>query len=85
LEFAVEGKQLFLAAEGKRIPLQHTHGDNFISTVEGLLANHTFIFGRAISGRAQVESPKSGTKPASVSAAANGDSHKQHGPVVEVS
>ncbi len=80
LEFAVEGKQLFLADEGNRIPLQHTHGDNFISTIEGVLANHTFIFGRA-----PVDSPKSGTQPASVSAAASGDSHKQPGPVVEVS
>lgn len=85
LEFAVEGKQLFLAKEGNRIPLQHTHGDNFISTIEGVWANHTFIFGRA-----QVESPKSETQPAgastaSVSAASKGDSHKQPGPVVEVS
>ncbi|HXW88905.1 MAG TPA: serine hydrolase domain-containing protein [Terriglobales bacterium] len=80
LEIAVEGKQLFLADQRNRIPLQHTHGDNFISTTQGVLANHTFIFGRA-----QPESPKSGTQPVSVSAAGNGDSHKQPGPVVEVS
>jgi D-alanyl-D-alanine carboxypeptidase len=80
LEFAVEGKQLFLTAEGNRIPLQHARGDNFISTIEGVLANHPFIFGRA-----QVQSPISGTQPGSVSAAGKGDSHKQPGPVVEVS
>jgi hypothetical protein len=56
LEFAVEGKQLFWADEEKRIPLQHTEGDNFISTIEGVFANHTFIFGRA-----RAENPKSGT------------------------
>ncbi len=80
LEFAVEGKQLFVTHERNRIPLQHTHGDSFISAIEGVLANHTFIFGRA-----QVQSPKSGTQPASVSAAGNGDPHKQLGPVAEVS
>lgn len=80
LEFAVEGKQVFLVDKGNRIPLQHTHGDNFISTIEGVFANHTFIFGRA-----QAESPKAGTQPATGSAAANGDAHKQPGPVVEVS
>ena len=80
LEFAVEGKQLFLADEGKRIPLQHTHGDNFISTIEGAFANHTFIFGRG-----PAESAKSGTQPASASGAANGDTHEKPGPVVEVS
>ena len=79
LEFAVEGKQLFLADEGKRIPLQHTHGDNFISTIEGAFANHTFIFGRA-----RAESAKSGTQPASASGAGSGDSHEKPGPVVEV-
>jgi CubicO group peptidase (beta-lactamase class C family) len=79
LEFAVEGKQLFLTHEGKRIPLQHAHGDNFISTVEGVFADRTFIFGRAQPGSA-----KSGTPPASASGA-SGDSHEKPGPVVEVS
>jgi len=79
LEFAVEGKQLFLADEGKRIPLQHTHGDSFISTIEGAFANHTFIFGRA-----RAESAKSGTQPANSSGASNGDSHEKPGPVAEV-
>jgi D-alanyl-D-alanine carboxypeptidase len=77
LEFAVEGKRLFLADAGKRIPLQHTHGGNFISTIEGVWANHTFVFGRA-------ESPKPATPTASASAAGSGDSQKQPGPVVEV-
>jgi D-alanyl-D-alanine carboxypeptidase len=80
LEFAVEGKQLLLANEGKRIPLQHTHGDNFISTIEGVFADHTFIFGRA-----RAESAKSGTQPASASGAGKGDSHEKPGPVTEVS
>lgn len=80
LEFAVEGKQLFLVDEGKRIPLQHTHGDNFISTSEGVFAEHTFIFERA-----PAESAKSGTQPASASRAGTGDSHDKPGPVVEVS
>jgi CubicO group peptidase (beta-lactamase class C family) len=80
LEFAVEGKQLWLADEGKRIPLQHTQGDNFISTIEGVLADHTFIFGRA-----RAESAKSGAQPASASGAGSGDSHEKPGPVVEVS
>jgi D-alanyl-D-alanine carboxypeptidase len=80
LEFTVEGKQLFLADEGKRIPLQHRHGDNFISTIEGGFADHTLIFGRA-----RAESAESGTQPASASGASNGDSHAKPGPVVEVS
>ena len=80
LEFAVEGKQLFLADEGKRIPLQHAHGDNFISTIQGVFGSHTFIFGRAQADRA-----KSGTQPASASGAGNGESHEKPGPVVEVS
>ena len=80
LEFVVEGKQLFLADQGKRIPLQHTAGDNFISTIEGVFADHTFIFGRT-----RAESAKSGTQPATASGAGNGDSYKKSGPVVEVS
>jgi CubicO group peptidase (beta-lactamase class C family) len=75
LEFVVEGKRLFLADQKNRIPLQHTRGDNFISTIEGVWANHTFAFGRT-------ETPKSET--ASASAAASGDSQKPPGPVVEV-
>jgi D-alanyl-D-alanine carboxypeptidase len=80
LEFAVEGKQLFLTEEGKRIPLQHAHGDNFISTSEGVSADHTFVFGRA-----QAETLKSETQPASASGAGNAESHEKPGPVVEVS
>lgn len=80
LEFAVEGKQLFLTAEGKRIPLQHAQGDNFISTIEGVFADRTFLFGRA-----RAETAKSGTQPASASGIGNDDSHEKPGPVVEVS
>src|SRR5580692_10974827 len=71
LEFAVEGKQLFLTQEGKRIPLQHAHGDNFISTSEGVSADHTFVFGLA-----QAETLKSETQPASASGAGNAESHE---------
>ncbi|MGB7281373.1 MAG: serine hydrolase domain-containing protein [Candidatus Acidiferrum sp.] len=80
LEFAVEGKQLFLTDEGKRIPLQHAHGDNFISTLEGVFADHTFIFGRA-----RAESTKSETQSPNTSGSGNSDSHEKPGPVVEVS
>jgi D-alanyl-D-alanine carboxypeptidase len=81
LEFAAEGKQLFLVDEGKRIPLQHAHGGNFISTTEGVFADHTFVFGRA-----RTENATSETQTASASGAAgNGDSHQKPGPVVEVS
>ncbi|MGC2389780.1 MAG: serine hydrolase domain-containing protein [Candidatus Acidiferrum sp.] len=80
LEIAVEDKQLFLGHEGKRIPLQHAYGDNFISTTEGVFADHTFIFGRA-----RAETAKSGTQPASTSAAGSADSREKPGPVVEVS
>jgi hypothetical protein len=80
LEFAVEGKQLFLTNEGKRIPLQHAHGDNFISTSEAVFADHTFVFGRA-----QAETAKSETQPASASAVGSAESNEKPGPVVEVS
>jgi D-alanyl-D-alanine carboxypeptidase len=80
LQFAAEGKQLFLTDERKRIPLQHKGGDNFISTIEGVFADYTFVFGRASTGFA-----KSGTQPASPSAASNGESQEKLGPVIEVS
>jgi hypothetical protein len=58
LEFAAEGKQVFLMSEGKRVPLQYTSSNNFVSTVEGVWADHTFMFGRAQpeSGNAEVGS-----------------------------
>jgi D-alanyl-D-alanine carboxypeptidase len=80
LEFAVEGQQLFLADEGKRIPLQHAHGDNFISTLEGVFADHALLFGRA-----RAQNAKSEAQPASGSSAGSADSHEKPGPVVEVS
>jgi D-alanyl-D-alanine carboxypeptidase len=79
LEFAVEGKQLFLADAGKRIPLQHTHGDNFISTMEGVSADHTFVFGRA-----GTDTAKSETQPPGASGTGN-QSQEKAGPVVELS
>ena len=55
LEFVAQGKRLFLADEGKRIPLQHTRGDNFISTMEGVWTSNTFVFARAKVGGPVVE------------------------------
>lgn len=80
LEFAAEGKQLFLTDGEKRTPLQHAGGDAFISTMEGVLADHAFVFGRA-----RAESAKSGTPPAKVSGTGGEESHEKRGPVVEVS
>jgi CubicO group peptidase (beta-lactamase class C family) len=80
LDFAVEGKQLFLADEGKRVLLQHSDGDSFISTIEGVFANHTFNFGRA-----RAESAKLGAQPARASGAGAVDAREKAGPVVEVS
>ena len=80
LEFAAEGKQLFLADQGKRIPLQHTEGDNFISTIEGVFANHTFVFNRA-----RAESTKSVTQSAGATEARKDETREKPGPVVEVS
>jgi D-alanyl-D-alanine carboxypeptidase len=80
LEFAVEGKRLFLTDEGKRIPLQHTHGNNFISTFEGVWADHPFLFTRA-----KADSPKSGSQAANASATGKGDPPEKPGAVVEVS
>jgi hypothetical protein len=80
LEFATEGQQLFLVNAGKRIPLQHAPGDNFISTVEGVFANHAFMFGRARAASAISE-----TQPPSGSTADQADTAKKPAPVVDVS
>ena len=80
LEFSVEGKQLFLADQGKRIPLQHTDDDNFVSTIEGVFANHTFVFSRS-----PAESTKSGTQSSGAAEPGNGGSREKPGPVIEVS
>src|SRR5579884_671592 len=77
LEFAADGKRLFLSDQGKRIPLQHTHGDSFISTIEGVWANHAFVFNRSTPDNA-----KSGAPATSATAE---DSQKKPEPVVEVS
>src|SRR5262249_47343677 len=79
LEFAAEGKQLFLVDEGKRIPLQHTGGNNFISTVEGVFADHPYAFGRARSGGAKSETQTPSASGAGI------ESREKAGPVVEVS
>ncbi|MGD0735894.1 MAG: serine hydrolase domain-containing protein [Terracidiphilus sp.] len=46
LVFAADGKRLSLIVESQPIPLQHAGGGNFISTVPGNWAVHTFMFGR---------------------------------------
>ncbi len=50
MTIVAEGTRLYALDNGKRIPLQHAGGDNFISTVEGVLAQHTVVFGRAKPG-----------------------------------
>jgi CubicO group peptidase (beta-lactamase class C family) len=80
LEFAAEGKRLFLVDGGKRIPLQHADGDSFISTSEGVFANHPFAFSRA-----EGESTKSGSQPAGASESGKEEAGKKPKPVVEVS
>jgi hypothetical protein len=80
LEFIVEGKRLSLTDGGKRIPLQHAEGDDFISTVEGVFSNHPFVFGRA-----KAESTKSESQPAGASEPGKAEADKKPTPVVEVS
>jgi D-alanyl-D-alanine carboxypeptidase len=80
LEFAADGKQLFLTDEGKRFPLQHAQGDSFISTSEGVFADHAFVFGRA-----RPKAAKSESQPSSAAGAGNAESHDKPGPIVEVS
>jgi D-alanyl-D-alanine carboxypeptidase len=46
LVFEAQGKRLLLVDGTTSIPLQHTGGDNFISTVTGPHARHTVIFSR---------------------------------------
>ena len=46
LVFVAEGKRLSLSHGGSSIPLQHSGGDRFISTVPGTFAEHTIVFGR---------------------------------------
>lgn len=80
LEFAAEAKQLFLTQGGKRTPLQHAGGDNFISTVAGVFADHGFVFGRS-----RTQSTKPETQSAETSKAGSDGQHEKPGPVVEVS
>ncbi len=46
LVFAAEDKRLSLSDGQTSIPLQHTEGDDFISTLPGFFAGHTFAFKR---------------------------------------
>lgn len=46
LTFTAQGKMLVLTLDGKTIPLQHTGGDTFISTVPGSMSADSFNFGR---------------------------------------
>lgn len=52
ITFKAEGKRLFaIPGDGKRVPLQHAGGDNFVSTAPGVFADHTFVFGRKSADR----------------------------------
>lgn len=46
LKFEAQGKILSLIANGKTVTLQHVGGDVFLSTVEGVFSNDTFVFSR---------------------------------------
>ena len=70
LTFVAQGKTLALILDGKTIPLQHTSGDDFISTVAGSMSEGRFRFGR------KEETPAEKTNP---------DRKKPKAPVVEVS
>lgn len=70
LTFAVQGKTLTVELYGKSTPLQHTGGDEFISTVPGSMSDDSFGFGR---------------KQAGATAKKGDEANKQKAPVVEVS
>jgi D-alanyl-D-alanine carboxypeptidase len=78
LEFAAEGKRLSLVDVERKVPLQHAGGDHFISTVSGVLAAHTFVFGRK-----QNEAVSSQKEPAPDEA--ESQKQKPRAAVVEVS
>ena len=80
LTFASEGMRLFVLNNGKRIPLQHAGGDQFISTAPGDFAEHTLVFGREKEGAQQGES-----KPPKAPASNSSGSKAELKPVVEVS
>jgi CubicO group peptidase (beta-lactamase class C family) len=48
--FEAQGKRLMLKDESRSIPLQHTGGDSFISTVPGRFAEYGIEFGRKENG-----------------------------------
>lgn len=59
LVFATQGKRLSLIDGPISIPLQHSEGDRFISTVPGRFAERTFVFKRK-----SAASPASSAQPA---------------------
>ncbi len=46
LVFKADGKRLVLVQGSQEIVLQHGEGDAFVSTVEGMFADYTLVFGR---------------------------------------
>ncbi|MGB7167357.1 MAG: serine hydrolase domain-containing protein [Acidobacteriaceae bacterium] len=46
LVFAARERRLLLIDGPTSVPLQHTEGDDFISTIPGIFADHTFVFKR---------------------------------------
>jgi CubicO group peptidase (beta-lactamase class C family) len=71
LVFAADGKRLSLIDGSESLPLQHAGGGNFISTVPGAWATHTFMFGR----KEAAAEPGANAAP---------DASKPQSPVVEV-
>lgn len=70
LTFTAQNKTLALLVNGKTIPLQHTGGDSFISTVPGSMSDDIINFGR------EQEKPAGET---------TSDANKPKAPVIEVS
>lgn len=64
LSFAAQGKAVVLVADGREVPLQHSSGDSFVSTVEGVYSDDSFEFTRKHDdgpkgdGEAAVQKPK---------------------------
>ncbi len=63
LVFAAEGKRLSLVQDGISIPLQHSGGDRFISTLPGIFAEYTIAFGRKAPSAAEAPDKKAPLQP----------------------
>ncbi|MGB7137736.1 MAG: serine hydrolase domain-containing protein [Acidobacteriaceae bacterium] len=63
LVLAAADKRLTLIAGAQSITLQHTGGDNFISSVPGVFADHTFVFGRKSSATVRATPQTAASQP----------------------